>query len=128
MDFLFSKTIGVLSGMIGFRSQKNKVIMSNIANLDSPDYKPKDYVFKRDLSRAAADQNQLSLAKTHQNHLPGGQDEISDKDFKVVETGEKVKMDTEMTNLAENHLMYNMAVEMLARKFRGLNTVLKETK
>jgi len=25
-------------------------------------------------------------------------------------------------------LMYNLTVEMLARKFKGLNTVLKETK
>ena len=38
------------------------------------------------------------------------------------------EIDTEMANLAENNLMYNMTVEMLARKFRGLNTVLKETK
>jgi len=128
MEFLFNKTFGVLSGMLGFRSQKNKVIMSNLANMDSPDYKPKDYVFKSDLSRAVADQDQLALVKTDRKHLPVDRNEISDDDFKVVETGDKVKMDTEMTNLAENHLMYNLTVEMLARKFKGLNTVLKETK
>jgi flagellar basal body rod protein FlgB len=33
-----------------------------------------------------------------------------------------------MVNLAENHLMYNTAVELLARKFKSLNTVLKEVK
>jgi len=128
MEFLFNKTFGVLSGMLGFRSQKNKVIMSNLANMDSPDYKPKDYVFKSDLSRAIADQNQLPLAKTDKKHLPAGQYKITDDDFKVVETGDKVKMDEEMTNLAENQLMYNLTVEILARKFKGLNTVLKETK
>jgi flagellar basal-body rod protein FlgB len=128
MEFLFNKTFGVLSGMLGYRSQRNKIVMSNIANMDSPDYKPKDYVFKRDLSKAVADQNQLALFKTDKRHLPAAQDEITDKDFKVVETGDKVKVDKEMTNLAENHLMYNTTVEMLARKFKGLNTVLKETK
>ncbi|OPY85020.1 MAG: Flagellar basal body rod protein FlgB [Syntrophus sp. PtaU1.Bin208] len=128
MEFLFNKTFGMLSGMLGYRSQRNKVIMSNIANMDSPDYKPKDYVFKSDLDRAIEDQNSLALAKTDKNHLPAVQDEISDKNFKVVETGDKVKMDEEMTSLAENHLMYNLTVEMLARKFKGLNTVLKETK
>jgi flagellar basal-body rod protein FlgB len=128
MEFLFNKTFGTLSGMLGYRSQKNKVIMSNIANMDSPDYRPKDYVFKSDLSKALDDQNSLALAKTDKKHFPAAQNEISDRDFQVVETGDKVKMDEEMTNLAENHLMYNLTVEMLARKFKGLNTVLKETK
>ncbi|OPY05017.1 MAG: Flagellar basal body rod protein FlgB [Syntrophus sp. PtaB.Bin001] len=128
MEFLFNKTFGVLSGMLGYRSQRNKIVMSNIANMDTQDFKPKDYVFKRDLSRAVDDQNRLALFKTDKRHLPAAQGEITDKDFKVVETGEKVKIDTEMTNLAENHLMYNLTVEMLARKFKGLNTVLKETK
>ena len=128
MEFLFSKTIGILSGMLGFRSQRNKIILSNIANMDSPDYKPKDYVFKRDLSRAVADRGRLTLLKTHGKHLPADLDEISDDDFEVVETGKNVNLDTEMTHLAENHLRYNLTVEMLARKFKGLNTVLKETK
>jgi flagellar basal-body rod protein FlgB len=39
-----------------------------------------------------------------------------------------VVIDTEMVNLSENQLMYNMTVDMLSRKFRGINTVLKETK
>ncbi|MDY0187981.1 MAG: flagellar basal body rod protein FlgB [Syntrophus sp. (in: bacteria)] len=128
MDFLFNKTFGMLSGMLGYRSSRNKVIMSNIANMDSPDYRPKDYVFKSNLDKALADVNSLALAKTDKKHLPALQDEISDKDFKVVETGDKVKMDDEMSSLAENHLMYNLSVEMLARKFKGLSTVLKETK
>jgi len=83
MDFLFNKTFGTLSGMLGFRSQKNKVIMSNIANMDTPGFKPKDYVFKSDLSKALDDQNSLALAKTDKKHLPAGQDEISDKNIAV---------------------------------------------
>lgn len=114
--------------MLGYRSQKNKVIMSNIANMDTPGYKPKDYVFKSDLNKAMDDQNSLALAKTDTKHLPADQENLSENNFKVMETGDKVKMDEEMTSLAQNHLMYNLTVEMLARKFKGLNTVLKETK
>jgi flagellar basal-body rod protein FlgB len=128
MEFLFNKTFGTLSGMLGYRSQKNKVIMSNIANMDTPGYKPKDYVFKSDLNKAMDDQNSLALIKTDKKHLPGDQEDLSENNFKVTETGDKVKMDEEMTSLAQNHLMYNLTVEMLARKFKGLNTVLKETK
>jgi flagellar basal-body rod protein FlgB len=35
-------------------------------------------------------------------------------------------MDREMVSIAENHLMHNAAVEMLARKFRGLQNVIRE--
>ena len=33
-----------------------------------------------------------------------------------------------MANLAENHLMYNLTVELLARKFRSLQNVIKESR
>ncbi len=39
-----------------------------------------------------------------------------------------MNIDTEMMNVSENNLMYNLTVELLARKFSGLDTVLKETK
>jgi flagellar basal-body rod protein FlgB len=45
-----------------------------------------------------------------------------------MECGENVDLDSEMTKLAENNLMYNLTVELLARKFKSLNTVLTETK
>jgi len=37
-------------------------------------------------------------------------------------------MDHEMASLAENQLMYNLTIELLARKFRGLSNVLREAK
>jgi flagellar basal-body rod protein FlgB len=37
-------------------------------------------------------------------------------------------MDREMVSIAENHLMHNASIEMLARKLRGLQSVLKETR
>jgi flagellar basal-body rod protein FlgB len=55
-------------------------------------------------------------------------DEITRNDFKLVKSDEKANLDTEMTNLAENQLMYNLSVELLARKFRGIKNVLTEAK
>jgi flagellar basal-body rod protein FlgB len=46
----------------------------------------------------------------------------------VVATGEGVKLDKEMGNLAENQLMYNLTIELLARKFRVVSNVLKEAR
>ncbi|RLC22514.1 MAG: hypothetical protein DRH21_08390 [Deltaproteobacteria bacterium] len=48
--------------------------------------------------------------------------------FEVINSGEKVNLDSEMAKLAENNLMHNLTVELLARKFRDLNTFLREVK
>ncbi len=126
MQPLFGKTFNMLGTLMDYRSERNKIITSNIANLDTPDYKPSDYVFKDDLSKAM--DARIILKRTHQKHFPNAGDEISKNDFKMVTSEEKVDLDTEMTNLAENHLMYNLTVELLARKFKGIRSILMEAK
>jgi flagellar basal-body rod protein FlgB len=70
----------------------------------------------------------VHLKRTNEKHFPNSTDEISKDDFKLVNSGEKPDLDTEMTNLAENQLMYNLSVELLARKFRNVKEVLTEAK
>ncbi len=126
MESLFGKTFNLLGTMMDYRSERNKVITSNIANLDTPDYKSSDYVFKDDLKKAM--DVRISLKRTDEKHFPNALDEISRNDFKKVTSDDKVDLDTEMTNLAENHLMYNLTAELLARKFKGIRTVLEGSK
>ena len=126
METLFGKTFNLLGTMMDYRSERNKIITSNIANLDTPGYKPSDYVFKEDLKNAT--DIRLHLKRTDEKHFPNAKDEISKNDFKKVTSEDKVDLDTEMTNLAENHLMYNLTTELLARKFKGIRNVLTEAK
>jgi len=126
MESLFGKTFNMLGTLLDYRSERNKIITSNIANLDTPGYNPSDYVFKDDLSKAL--DQRILLKRTDEKHFPNAVDEISKKDFKMVTSEEKVDLDKEMTNLAENHLMYNLSVELLARKFKGIRNVLTDAK
>lgn len=126
MQTLFGKTFDLLSGMLDFRAARHKVIVSDIANLDTAGYKPQELIFKEELVSATRNGQEVVLARTHENHLPfSPRDE---KQYEVRQTGDKVDIDREMTSLAENNLMYNATVELLARKFRGLSTTLRETK
>lgn len=126
MESLFSKTFNLLSTLISYRSERNKLITSNISNLDTPGYKPADYVFKQDLKKAM--DIRIHLTRTEEKHFPNATGEITKNDFKLVKSEEKVDLDTEMTNLASNQLMYNLSVDLLARKFRGIKNVLSEIK
>jgi flagellar basal-body rod protein FlgB len=124
MDFLFDKNVDLLSGMLDYRSKRHQIVASNIANIDTPGFKPSDITFKKELLK----QNPVQLTTTNPAHIAPKTNQSDKVAFEMKTSDEKVKIDTEMANLAENNIMYNMTVEMLARKFRSLNTVLKETK
>lgn len=121
---LFNRTFDILSELVSYRSERHKAIVSNVSNIDTPDYAPRDLTFKGILD---SEKFNLALARTHENHLPGL--DMGGKYVRYnVTAGENVSLDKEMVNLAENHLKYTADVEMLARKFRSIETVLKEAK
>ncbi len=114
----------MLSGMLDYRSKRHEIIVSNIANIDTANFKPSDISFKSEFGKA----NKIAMTTTAPGHIPHRNNSANSIDYDIKKSEDAVKIDTEMANLAENNLMYNTTVEMLARKFRGLNTVLKEIK
>lgn len=124
MDALFNKTVNLLAGMLDYRAKRHMVTVSNISNIDTANFKPSDITFKNELGKA----NKLALSTTEPGHIPPRQSSSGSANYEATMSEENVQIDKEMAKLAENHLMYNMTVELLARKFRGLNMVLKETK
>jgi flagellar basal-body rod protein FlgB len=122
---MFNRTFNLLSSMADFRSQRHKVIVSNISNMDVADYESREMAFKKELGSAVAKERGIDLVKTDPRHIPGTS---GSGNYDVVTTGERVKIDQEMGNLAENQLMYNFTMELLARKFRGLKNILTEAK
>jgi len=126
MEQMFGKTFRLLATMLDYRAERSKLISSNIANLESPDYEAADYVFTNELRQSM--DAKVNLSVTNAKHFPSKQNNVSKDKFQVVKSGEKANLDKEMTKLAENQLMYNLNVELLARKFRSINNVLKEAK
>jgi flagellar basal-body rod protein FlgB len=128
MPPLFNKTFDVLSNMLNYRSKRHQVILSNVTNIDTPGFKASELDFRKDLRDAMASKNKVEMTKTQEKHLAPEKRANDPGNYELRDSEEAVKIDTEMANLSENHLMYNMTVEMLARKFRTLQTTLKETR
>jgi flagellar basal-body rod protein FlgB len=126
MQSLFGGTINLLSSMLDFRAEKHKVIVSNIANIDTPAYKQKDLVFEKNLTEAMTMGNQLQMTRTHNKHFNAMQEKGGN--FRIEQSGDTVEIDKAMTDLAENNLMYNLTAELLLRKFNSIKTVLNEVK
>ncbi|MCX7816617.1 MAG: flagellar basal body rod protein FlgB [Syntrophales bacterium] len=123
---LFNRTISILETMLNYRAKKHEIIVSNIANLDVPDWISSDLRLKK--NDGVGTPTRLDVRVTHPRHIASEKSTYDPLiDYEVI-TLENVTLDTHMANLAENQLIYNATIEMLARKFRQLNNVLKEVK
>ena len=128
MEKLFDKTMGMLTSMLDYQSRRHKVIASNIANIDTPGYRPRELAFTKELSEAMLHNSSVEMTRSNEKHLPTASYQVRSSDVEVVNAGNKVDIDGEMGKLADNHLKYNLTVELLARKFKSLNSVLREVK
>jgi flagellar basal-body rod protein FlgB len=119
---LFGKTYHLLERSLDIAKLRHGVIASNVANLDTPGYRPKEINFDKAL-KDAQEKNPVDLARTHPLHFgaQGGRYEIS-----YEESGERVDIDQEMSRLAENNLRYQTDIEVLLRKFSRLKQGIME--
>jgi flagellar basal-body rod protein FlgB len=115
--------IPMLSSVLDYRSERQKLISTNVANIETEGYQPKDLNFKNHLLDYLGNRQNVHIVRTHRKHLPLLQ---PGNTYKVEITGERVSLDKEMMNLAENNLSYNASTDILARKFRGISNFLKE--
>ena len=65
MDILFNKTMDLLSGMLDYRSKRHKIIVSNIANIDTDDFKPSDISFKSEFGKTSS----IQMTTTDPGHI-----------------------------------------------------------
>ncbi|MBO8155244.1 MAG: flagellar basal body rod protein FlgB [Bacillaceae bacterium] len=127
---LFGKTIHTLEHYLDYASLKNETISNNIANVDTPNYKAKDVVFK-DVFQKAVQSPSVEAKRTHPKHIPFSTTTYSP--FSVVtktgtsynHNGNNVDIDKEMVELAKNQIYYQALVDRLNGKFGSLQTVLK---
>lgn len=138
LDGLFSTTVELLGKNIDLRARKQNLIASNIANAETPNYIPKSLAFEDELQGALKGSVNGAPAITNSRHLPlkGAANRLQSVTGHIVETpaktpgkdGNAVEFENEMGSLMENQIMYNASVQILAQKFAGIMTALKEGK
>ena len=126
----FKKTFHALERAISIAQQRHSLISSNISNLDTSNYKPKDIDFKTAMARALESGHEINLARTNPKHIGLGTN--SANSIEPFEEKDEwngynwVDIDKQMTRLAENNLRYRTATETLLRKIAILKEVIRE--
>jgi|SRR5690625_4830959 len=126
---IFDHTLNTLEHALDYSTQKNKTIANNIANVDTPNYKSQDVVFKDVLQNEL--QHQFEAKRTHPKHLPfslssqSGYKTVTKHNTLYNHNQNNVDIDKEMANLAKNQIYYRSMVDRMNGKFNTLQTVIR---
>ncbi|WP_456479199.1 flagellar basal body rod protein FlgB [Nautilia sp.] len=142
MGFEISKSFNILEESLHYRKIRQDMIASNIANADTPYYRPKDIRFE-DALREEADRifnnknetPKLKLAKTAPGHLSGFDEKRDEKPVVFYRDGHlarndgnSVDIDVETTEMAKNTLAYNAAIQALRKDIDIFKAVIDSSK
>ncbi len=111
--------IDELSKTASFYLERTKIIQGNIANADTPHYKPKDLKFEKILTQ------QVPMKKTDEKHInPFPENKTK---FKIEELNNvsgydanKVNIEHELAKLSESSIMYKSLVETMKKEMSKL--------
>jgi flagellar basal-body rod protein FlgB len=132
-DSLFSGTIATLAKSLNLRSIQHKALASNIANMDTPNYKAVELDVAEKMNKSKGSVPGIQLVRTQAAHLQFRSDRADNVKLKAVTPpalslrgdGNTVDIDRTMGKLAENTLLYNATAQLISRKFKGLKNVIK---
>jgi flagellar basal-body rod protein FlgB len=134
---LFNQTVSLLERSLDLRAMKHKTIASNVANIDTPNYKAFDVMVEEALQRqnrisqaGGATRLMTTQAKHLEPHSPADgrasrRHRIGDTNQMMRRDGNTVDLDREMATMAENSLMYSLSAQMVAKKFQSLRNVIQ---
>ncbi len=133
MRSLFEPNISLVGKVMDLQLQRQNVVSSNIANVKTPGYKPKELAFEKELQDAMALDARGKITRTNEGHYPGAFDpetfegDLSEK-FKprVIFGEDRVNMDKEMAKMAKNSLQYNALTQVIKGSFDGVKNIIME--
>ena len=135
MKSLFNSQIGLVGKVMDMQLQRQNVIAGNIANVETPHYKPRELTFENELQAALGLDMRGRMSKTSSGHIPASFNPENfspewDKAFKprVIHGEDRVNLDKEMAKHAKNQLQYTALTQVMTKSFEGLNTIIQDGK
>ncbi len=135
MKSLFNSQIGLVGRVMNMQLQRQNVIMSNLANVETPNYKPREIEFEKELQSALGLDMRGRMSITSQGHMPAAFNPDNfgpewSKQFKPrqIHGEDRVHLDKEMAKHAKNQLQYTALTQVMTKSFEGLSTIIQDGK
>jgi flagellar basal-body rod protein FlgB len=122
MSFEISRTHALLGKALDYRAVRQDMIASNIANADTPFYKPRDVRFEEYLAHEKekaldTNSNKLQMVQTDSAHIAFVDEKTSYRPktyfrdgHMARNDGNSVDLDVETTEMSKNAIMFNALI------------------
>ena len=120
-------TTDLLQKAMSIREERHRVIAGNIANLNTPGYRPVDINFRETLDRALSGRAVFYGAVTHPRHIPiiHKRPAVMESNVQLRSDRSGVDIDYEMGELTKNTLLYTTYGTLLRRRFQLVSNMLR---
>lgn len=131
-DKLFDNVTLGLNKALSYRVERQNVISSNIANLNTPNYKAKELDFESMLKDVMEDSPILNHDKRHQSVMKDSLFDSLDASVREISDAptandlNTVNMEQEIAKMVENQILYRGSQELLNRKLALLKYAISE--
>lgn len=133
---LFGGNFPLVEKSLSLRARRHELIVSNIANADTPNYKSFDMMVDDELQKGVRNTGKVQLNTTNRNHLRrsgAGSDQVTihkneSNELSLRGDGNTVDIDTEMVNLSENNLVFRASARIMTKMFGALKTAINSGK
>ena len=119
---------------LNFRGERQKVISSNIANINTPVYKTKELVFEDELNNSITN-NSLQLKATNSKHMTNINSSLANSNPKLMEVdnleeqndGNNVNLDTQMGEMSKNKILFDAIQSSIKRDSKLFRSVVESS-
>ncbi|MGE5479317.1 MAG: flagellar basal body rod protein FlgB [Chloroflexota bacterium] len=129
-DHLFGERVPLMSKALGAYSLRQQVASRNIANADSPHFRPEAVKFEElfdegevVLSGAQSEGESIPIGRINDEAVSAEKTDAAVPEPEIYFSGEThVNIDKEMSALAQNQIKYRFASQMMGKYFKGLSS------
>lgn len=115
----------LLQTALSASNERSQTISSNIANLNTPNYKAKRVQFESMLQQAIGPEQLVTDNPRHIGNLANIQPQVTvDNGTAVRANGNNVDLDTEMVAQVQNGIYYNTMVSQLNGRYQMMSYIL----
>ena len=133
MKSIVEPHVRLIGTVMDMQLQRQNVIMGNIANVNTPKYKPRELEFEAELQSALNLDAKGKVARTAEGHMPAAFDPDGfgpewSKQFtpRVVHGEDRENLDKEMVKMAKNNLQYTALAQITKSSFEGIRNIITE--
>jgi len=131
MSINFENAVGMREHAMRLRADRANILSSNLANVDTPNYKARDIDFHAELAARMSPTHGAQVRSTHARHIGFAQADHGslDKKYRVPSQpsidGNSVEEHVEHAEFMKNSLDFQVAFTLLNSSFKGLRKAIK---